>query len=93
MVTEPQYQRIAATLRARITAGDLRAGERLPAIRALASELGVGRHTVEEAYADLTAEGLLEGRVGRGTFVAAPPPATRCHGPLRGGCRDTASRS
>ena len=68
----PQYRRIAATLRARLAAGDLRPGERLPAIRTLASELQVGRHTVEEAYAELTAEGLLEGRVGQGTFVAAP---------------------
>ncbi len=73
MVVEPQYRRIASTLRARIAAGDLRAGERLPAIRALAAELGVGRHTVEEAYAELTAEGLLEARVGQGTFVAVPP--------------------
>ena len=44
----------------------------LPAIRALAAELQVGRHTVEEAYAELTAEGLLEARIGQGTFVAAP---------------------
>lgn len=69
---EPQYRRIAAILRARIMAGDLRPGERLPAIRALAAELQVGRHTIEEAYADLAAEGLLEARIGQGTFVAAP---------------------
>ena len=67
-----QYRRIAATLRGRIAAGDLPAGERLPAVRVLAAELGVGRHTVEEAYAELGAEGLLETRHGRGTFVAAP---------------------
>src|SRR4051794_20501404 len=70
--SEPQYRRIATLLRARIAAGDLQPGERLPAIRALAVELRVGRHTVEEAYAELTAEGLLEARIGQGTFVAAP---------------------
>lgn len=59
-------------MRARIAAGDLRPGERLPAIRVLSEELGVGRHTIEEAYAELTAEGLLEARHGRGTFVAQP---------------------
>jgi len=68
----PQYRRIAGVLRDRVAAGDLRPGERLPAIRTLAGELRVGRHTVEEAYAELTAEGLLEARVGRGTFVAEP---------------------
>src|ERR687883_238929 len=73
-MSRPQYQRIADTLRARIAAGDLRAGERLPAVRALAAELGVGRHTVDAAYAELVAEGLVETRVGQGTFVAAPVP-------------------
>src|SRR3712207_8529552 len=73
-MNRPQYQRIADTLRARIAAGDLRPGERLPAVRALAAELGVGRHTVDAAYSELVAEGLVEARVGQGTFVAAPAP-------------------
>lgn len=72
MSGEPQYQRIASLVRGRIAAGDLRVGERLPAIRVLAAELGVGRRTVEAAYAELSAEGLLEGRHGQGTFVADP---------------------
>lgn len=67
---EPQYRRIARLLRDRITSGDLRPGERLPAIRALANELRVGRHMVEDAYGELLAEGLIEARVGQGTFVA-----------------------
>lgn len=70
----PQYLRIAALVRARIVAGDLAPGERLPPVRALAAELGVGRHTIEEAYAELAAEGLTEARVGQGTFVAPPYP-------------------
>jgi GntR family transcriptional regulator/MocR family aminotransferase len=70
----PQYLRIAALVRARIVAGDLHPGERLPPVRALAHELQVGRHTVEEAYAELAAEGLIESRVGQGTFVAPPTP-------------------
>lgn len=70
----PQYLRIAALVRARIVAGDLQPGERLPPVRALAAELQVGRHTVEEAYAELAAEGLTESRIGQGTFVAPPYP-------------------
>lgn len=71
---QPQYLRIAGLIRARIVAGDLQPGERLPPVRALAAELRVGRHTIEEAYAELTAEGLIEARVGHGTFVAPPYP-------------------
>ena len=70
----PQYLRIASLVRARIVAGDLGPGERLPPVRALATELQVGRHTIEEAYAELAAEGLIESRVGQGTFVAPPYP-------------------
>ncbi len=70
----PQYLRIAALVRARIIAGDLQPGEQLPPVRALATELHVGRHTVEEAYAELAAEGLIESRIGQGTFVAPPYP-------------------
>ncbi|HET8630868.1 MAG TPA: PLP-dependent aminotransferase family protein [Thermomicrobiales bacterium] len=74
MANQARYQQLAALLRGRIVAGDLRVGARLPAVRALAAELGVGRHTVEAAYSELLAAGLLEARVGQGTFVAAPPP-------------------
>src|ERR1700680_5068470 len=55
--------------------------ERLPATRALASDLGVSRRLVVDAYAQLLAEGYLIARRGAGTFVAeaaramAPPPA------------------
>lgn len=82
---EARYRQIAALLRARIAAGDLRAGMRLPATRALATELGLGRRTVEAAYATLTGEGLLEARIGRGTFVAATATAAAGHAPDRTG--------
>src|SRR3954466_12595072 len=45
-------------------------GTRLPATRALATELGVSRGVVVEAYAQLAAEGYLSTRRGGGTFVA-----------------------
>jgi DNA-binding transcriptional MocR family regulator len=52
-------------------------GMRLPSVRALMDELGVSPVTVQKAMAQLAAEGLLEARPGRGTFVAprAQPPA------------------
>ncbi|TPW77744.1 PLP-dependent aminotransferase family protein [Schumannella soli] len=53
-----------------IVDGVLAPGARLPATRELAAELGVARTTVSAAYDRLLAEGLVEARVGAGTFVA-----------------------
>ena len=52
-------------------------GTRLPPTRALATELGVSRGVVVEAYAQLAAEGYLLTRRGGGTFVAHTTPAPR----------------
>jgi GntR family transcriptional regulator / MocR family aminotransferase len=73
-------------LRAAVRSGRLPAHARLPATRALASDLGVSRRLVVDAYAQLLAEGYLLARRGAGTFVAdaagaigtpAPEPARR----------------
>ncbi|HWC24066.1 MAG TPA: PLP-dependent aminotransferase family protein [Flexivirga sp.] len=53
-----------------IASGRLPPGERLPATRSMAQELGVARGTVTAAYNRLLAEGYLESRVGAGTFVS-----------------------
>ncbi len=66
----PVYRQIAAAIRAEIEAGRLASGDRLPAIRDLAKELGVNRDTVATAYETLAGEGVVESGVGRGTFVA-----------------------
>ncbi len=77
----PFYVQIREQLRDRIVSGALRPGDRLEPSRQLAKHLGVHRTTVGNAYADLAAEGLIEGTVGRGTFVSALsatlPAATR----------------
>lgn len=52
-----------------ILSGGLRSGERLPATRTLAKETGVSRTTVIDAVDRLVSEGMLEARVGAGTFV------------------------
>jgi GntR family transcriptional regulator/MocR family aminotransferase len=65
---------ISAQLRAAVTSGVLVAGERLPSTRELAATLGVSRTVITTAYAQLFAEGWLEGRHGAGTFVAGVVP-------------------
>jgi GntR family transcriptional regulator/MocR family aminotransferase len=57
-------------LRDIILSGGVNGGERLPATRTLASELGVSRTTALDAIGRLVAEGLLESRTGAGTFVS-----------------------
>ena len=52
-----------------ILSGAVRLGERLPSERALADALGVGRYSVREALKVLEAVGLVESRVGDGTFL------------------------
>ena len=70
--TTPLYRQIDAGLRHAIADGTLAAGARLPSSRQLARDLGVSRITVDNAYAELIAEGLLEARAGTGTFVLSP---------------------
>jgi GntR family phosphonate transport system transcriptional regulator len=63
------WRLIAEELRADITEGRLREGDRLPTENALAERFGVNRHTARQALASLAAEGLVEARRGSGTFV------------------------
>ncbi len=65
----PLYRQICQQLREAILSGELAEGIRLPTERSLASELGVNRTTVMNAYNELASEGLIEGHVGRGTLV------------------------
>ena len=71
----PLAAQVTVQLRDAVTSGILRAGERLPSSRDLAATLGVSRTVVTSAYAQLFAEGWLEGRHGSGTYVAAVSPA------------------
>src|SRR5574338_1577315 len=76
----PLYQQIEDYLRQGILSGSLAADTRLPASRQLARDLGVNRITVENAYAELEAEGLILSKLGSGTYVLAPdtlPPLPR----------------
>ncbi|MEZ4865096.1 MAG: FadR/GntR family transcriptional regulator [Caldilineaceae bacterium] len=54
-----------------IVASDLAPGQRLPSERDLAEQLGVGRNSVREALKVLEAVGVVESRIGEGTFITA----------------------
>lgn len=72
--TIPLYEQIKTYIRQGILSGSLAPDTRLPASRQLAQDLGVNRITVENAYAELEAEGLVISKLGSGTYVLAPDP-------------------
>jgi DNA-binding transcriptional MocR family regulator len=65
------YLAIADALAADLEAERIRPGERLPTHRELARILGVNVVTITRAYAEAARRGLVDGHVGRGTFVRA----------------------
>jgi GntR family transcriptional repressor for pyruvate dehydrogenase complex len=73
----PAYRVLADELRARITSGQLRAGDRLPTEPQLCRSSGVSRSTVREALRLLASEHLIVTTrgVAGGSFVAHPSAA------------------
>ena len=66
----PLYQQIVQQVRAKVLTGELKAGDPLPSMRQLASQLIASVITTKRAYSELEAEGLIVTRAGLGTFVA-----------------------
>ncbi|MBP0589705.1 PLP-dependent aminotransferase family protein [Paraburkholderia sp. LEh10] len=66
----PIHEQIYARYRAMIEQGQLKPGQRVSSLRALAIELGVARGTVQVAYDRLLGEGYLISRGPAGTFVS-----------------------
>lgn len=67
---DPLYAQIRTQIIAAIAHGELRPGDSLPSVRALAADLGVNLHTVNKAYAVLRDEGYVLMRGRSGAFVA-----------------------
>jgi GntR family transcriptional regulator/MocR family aminotransferase len=77
--TLPIYLQICERFRAAIASGHLRPGDRVPALRGLATQLSTARGTVEQAYTILVDEGYLQMRGAAGTFVSPSLPASVMH--------------
>ena len=63
------YLRIAADIRARIEAGEVKPGQPAPSITALCQEWGVARETAAHGLQVLESEGLVRRYPGRGYYV------------------------
>ncbi len=67
----PIYLQVLQAFQRALARGDLTPGGRAPAVRDLAAQLVVNPNTIQRAYQQLEAEGLLFTRRGLGTFVTA----------------------
>ncbi len=68
--SKPIYEQIKEGLRRLVVTKALSAGEKLPSVRELASQLAINPNTIQRAYRELENEGYIYTLVGKGTFVA-----------------------
>ena len=67
----PIYEQIKTQIIALINSGVLAPGDKLPSLRALASDLSLNFNTIKKVFALLEADGVIESRPGAGFFVTA----------------------
>ena len=66
----PIYAQITEQIRTKILTGELKEGDALPSIRALAKELRISVITTKRAYEDLEQAGFVNTVPGKGSFVS-----------------------
>ena len=69
--SRPIYEQIKDGLKKLIVTGGLTADERLPSVRALATQLSINPNTIQRAYNELEGEGYIYSVPGKGSFAAA----------------------
>ena len=68
--SRPIYEQIKDGLRKLIVTGALGTGEKLPSVRALATQLSINPNTIQRAYNELEIEGYIYSVPGKGSFAA-----------------------
>src|SRR5215831_2294212 len=85
----PTYLQLVQQVRQAVRLGILRPGDQLPTVKDVVARLAINPNTVLKAYRELDREGLVEGRRGQGTFVAAAlPPVVADHASLQTALED-----
>ena len=65
---KPIYEQIKEGLRKLVVSGAISAGEKLPSVRELASQLAINPNTIQRAYRELEAEGYIVSVPGKGSY-------------------------
>ena len=73
----PIYTQIVEQVKQQVLSGELKPGDQLPTVRALALELRVNFNTVARAYRLLDEAGIISTQQGRGTYILDVPPPER----------------
>ena len=66
----PIYEQVKDGLRRLMVTGVIQEGEKLPSVRAMASNLAINPNTIQRAYEALEAEGYVYSMPGKGSFAA-----------------------
>lgn len=69
--SRPLYEQISTQIKAAIMSGELKTGEAIPSVRALAKSLHISILTVQKAYSTLQEDGFIETTAGKGCYVSA----------------------
>jgi molybdate-binding protein/DNA-binding transcriptional regulator YhcF (GntR family) len=80
---QPLYLQIAEAVRQDLLAGRLRPGDALPTVREMAEHWKCTPGTVQQAYKELTRQGIAVSRPGQGTRIGNAPPSVVDSTPLR----------
>lgn len=65
----PIYEQIELGIKELILKGGLKANDKLPSVREMATILTINPNTISKAYGELEREGIIETLRGKGTFV------------------------
>lgn len=67
---QPLYEQLIEQLRKQVFLGVVQAGQPLPSVRQLATELGINPNTIQKAYRRMEAEGMIISVPGKGSFIS-----------------------
>lgn len=67
---QPLYEQLVEQLRRQLYLGVAEAGQAMPSVRQLATELGINPNTIQKAYRRMEAEGMIVSVPGKGSFIS-----------------------
>lgn len=70
---KPIYEQLFTQISRQIACGDISPGEKLPAVREIAKQLGINPNTVQKSYAMLEKAGLINSMPAKGSYASMSP--------------------